>query len=230
MTDNPSTRGRGRPKDPERESQVREALMQSAYSLLRNKAFRDISIREIAQGAGVNSAMISYHFGGKEGLIIEVVRSQVMQYGPAFVSAGLDGGEPSLELLKEAMSRMIRLYIKEPWIPRLIADEVASKSGRMRELFVDRLASQLVPKLRGLLGILQSSGQLREDLDIDLMPVSFISLIAFPFIAGDPLKEGFGFALGEENRERWINHTVQLLLRGVSNKSVTKGEEVGNGN
>ncbi|WHI46979.1 TetR/AcrR family transcriptional regulator [Microbulbifer sp. VAAF005] len=230
MTDKPSTRGRGRPKDPERESLVREALMQSAYALLRDKAFRDISIREIALGAGVNSAMISYHFGGKEGLIIEVVRNQIMRYGPASISAELDGMEPSLELLKEAMSRMIRLYIKEPWIPRLIVDEVASKSGRMRELFADRLASQLVPKLRGLLGFLQSSGQLREDLDINLMPISFVSLVAFPFIAGDPLKEGFGFALGEENREKWINHTVQLLLRGVSNKSMTEGEDVGNGN
>ncbi|AWF81601.1 hypothetical protein BTJ40_12620 [Microbulbifer sp. A4B17] len=230
MTDKPSTRGRGRPKDPERESQVREALMHSAYTLLRDKAFRDISIREIAQGAGVNSAMISYHFGGKEGLIIEVIQSQIMQYGPAFISAGLDGREPTLELLREAMSRMIRLYIKEPWIPRLIVDEAASKSGRMRELFADRLASKLVPKLRGLLEILQSSGQLREDLDIDLMPISFSSLIAFPFIAGARFKEEFGFALGEESGERWINHTVQLLLRGVSNKSMTKGEEVGNGN
>ncbi|WP_444944167.1 TetR/AcrR family transcriptional regulator [Microbulbifer sp. ZKSA006] len=229
MTDRPSARGRGRPKDPERESQVREALMQSAYALLRGKAFRDISIREIAQGAGVNSAMISYHFGGKEGLIIEVIRHQFMQYGPAFISVGLEEQEPSIELLKEAMSRLIRLYMREPWIPRLIVGEVASKPGRMRELFADRLASQLGPKLRELLSALQSAGQLREDLDIDLMPVSFISLIAFPFIAGDPLKEGFGFVLGEENGERWVNHTVQLLLSGVANISATKGGEVSRG-
>ncbi|MCO1336195.1 TetR/AcrR family transcriptional regulator [Microbulbifer sp. OS29] len=227
MNETTPYRGRGHPKDPERELQVREALMQSAFSLLRNKAFRDISIREIAQGAGVNSAMISYHFGGKEGLIIEVMRHQFMQHGPAFLNVGLDDKEPSLEMLKEAMARMIRLYISEPWIPRLIVGEVASKPGRMRDLFADRLASQLGPKLCELLGVLQSAGQLRPDLDIKLMPISFISLIAFPFIAGDPLKEGFAFALGKDNGEEWIAHTVQLLLNGVVNISIDEHPETG---
>ncbi|WP_444946681.1 TetR/AcrR family transcriptional regulator [Microbulbifer sp. VTAC004] len=230
MSESISSRGRGRPRDPEREMQVREALIQSAYVLLREKAFRDISIREIAKGAGVNSAMISYHFGGKEGLIIEVMRSQFLQYGPAFLNVGLDGKEPSLDMLKEAMARMIRLYTREPWIPRLIVDEVASKPGRMRDLFADRLASQLGPKLRELLGVLKTAGCLRQDLDINLMPISFISLIAFPFIAGDPLKKVFAFMVDGDNSEKWVDHTVQLLLHGVANTSIAEQQETGGEN
>ncbi|WP_226648702.1 TetR/AcrR family transcriptional regulator [Microbulbifer variabilis] len=222
LTKTTPTRGRGRPRNLEREKQVRGALMQSAHRLLREKPFRDISIREIAQGAGVNSAMISYHFDGKEGLIIEVIRGQFMQFGPAFLNMSLEVKEPTLETLKEAMARIIRLYIREPWIPRLIVGEVASKPGRMRELFTDRLASALGPKLRELLHVLQCVGHLRPDLDVNLMPISFISLIAFPFIAGDPFKEIFAFMLDEENSEKWIDHTVKLLLHGVANNSAAE--------
>ncbi|WP_299589292.1 TetR/AcrR family transcriptional regulator [uncultured Microbulbifer sp.] len=220
MTVTTPSRGRGRPKDPKREMQVREALMQSAYALLRDKSVRDISIREIALGAGVNSAMISYHFGGKEALIIEVMHSQFMLYGPEFLNTGLGGKEPSVEMLKEAMARIIRLYIREPWIPRLIVSEVAAKPGQMRDLFTRRLASELGPKLRELLDVLQSSGHLRQDLDTNLMPISFISLIAFPFVTGDPLKKVFAFMPDESNGEKWIEHSVQFLLHGVANTPI----------
>ncbi|WP_444904644.1 TetR/AcrR family transcriptional regulator [Microbulbifer sp. DLAB2-AF] len=222
MTNTIPSRGRGRPRDPERERQVRESLMQSAHRLLREKAFRDISIREIAQGAGVNSAMISYHFDGKEGLIIEVIRGQFMQSGPAFLTMSLGDKEPSLETLRDAMARIIRLYIREPWIPRFIVGEVASKPGRMRDLFTDRLASVLGPMLRELLQALQCAGHLRPDLDINLMPISFVSLVAFPFIAGDPFKEIFSFRLDEETSDKWIDHTVKLLLHGVANNAIAE--------
>lgn len=72
-SDQSSSRGRGRPRDVEREESVKQGLIAAAMEMLAEKSYKDISIREIARRADVNSAMISYHFGSKEALFIEVV-------------------------------------------------------------------------------------------------------------------------------------------------------------
>ena len=47
---------------------TREALIRAGLDLFGRHGFEASSIREIAQAAGVNSAGIAYHFGGKDGL------------------------------------------------------------------------------------------------------------------------------------------------------------------
>ncbi|RYD90762.1 MAG: TetR/AcrR family transcriptional regulator, partial [Sphingobacteriales bacterium] len=44
-------------------------IMRTAESLFAQKGYDGASVRDIAEAAGVNSAMISYYFGSKEGLI-----------------------------------------------------------------------------------------------------------------------------------------------------------------
>lgn len=53
----------------------REKLVQSADVLFSTKGFRDVSVREIATHAGVNSALVGYYFRGKQALFNEVYRS-----------------------------------------------------------------------------------------------------------------------------------------------------------
>lgn len=55
-------------------SDSRTRLMESALLLFAERNFEGVGIREIAARAGVNSALVQYHFGGKEGLYIEAMR------------------------------------------------------------------------------------------------------------------------------------------------------------
>lgn len=54
---------------------VRMRLMGAASELFVRKGFSGVSIREIADSAGTNSALISYYFGDKQGLFREVFRA-----------------------------------------------------------------------------------------------------------------------------------------------------------
>jgi AcrR family transcriptional regulator len=47
-------------------------LLRSAEALFSSKGFKEVSVREIAEHAGVNSALISYYFGRKQALFDEV--------------------------------------------------------------------------------------------------------------------------------------------------------------
>lgn len=53
---------------------TREQILDAAWELYGARGFEDVSVRDITHAAGVNLASISYHFGGKEGLIQETVK------------------------------------------------------------------------------------------------------------------------------------------------------------
>jgi AcrR family transcriptional regulator len=53
----------------------RDKLLKSAETLFASKGFRDVSVREIAAHAGVNSALVGYYFRGKQALFNEAYRS-----------------------------------------------------------------------------------------------------------------------------------------------------------
>src|SRR5512136_845000 len=54
----------------------RTAMIAVAAPLFAEKGFNGVSVRELAASAGVNLSMISYYFGGKEGLYAAVLNEQ----------------------------------------------------------------------------------------------------------------------------------------------------------
>jgi AcrR family transcriptional regulator len=55
----------------------KDKLFQSAEALFSSKGFRDVSVREIAAHAGINSALVAYYFRGKRELFNEVFHSHI---------------------------------------------------------------------------------------------------------------------------------------------------------
>ncbi|HRN55253.1 MAG TPA: TetR family transcriptional regulator [Agriterribacter sp.] len=51
----------------------RIAILEAAEQLFADKGFNGTSVRDIAQHAGVNPAMISYYFGSKEKLLVALI-------------------------------------------------------------------------------------------------------------------------------------------------------------
>ena len=59
---------------------TRENLIQAAGELTAEQGFNNVSIRAIARKAGENVGSIHYHFGGKDGLLEEVVRKTFSEW------------------------------------------------------------------------------------------------------------------------------------------------------
>jgi len=66
----PTKRRAGRPRVP---AGTREALLAAGTELFAEHGFDGVSVSAIAQKAGVNKAMISYHFGGKRDLYVAIL-------------------------------------------------------------------------------------------------------------------------------------------------------------
>ena len=57
---------------------TKDRLLDAAERLFAEKDFGEVSIRELATAAGVNTAAVNYHFQGKDNLFAEVVRRRFL--------------------------------------------------------------------------------------------------------------------------------------------------------
>ena len=60
------------------EMNTRERILETAKRLFADRSFEGVSIRDITGAAGVNTSMISYYFGGKDGLYEAIFDSEFM--------------------------------------------------------------------------------------------------------------------------------------------------------
>jgi AcrR family transcriptional regulator len=67
-------RGRGRPRG---DSDAREQILKAGRRLFLAGGYRGVSLRSIAAEAGVDAALISYHFGSKRGLFAAIMQLNV---------------------------------------------------------------------------------------------------------------------------------------------------------
>lgn len=58
-----------KPKQPEIEQDTKERLLKAAEHVFAEKGYSGATVKEIADRAGVNISLISYHFNGKEGIL-----------------------------------------------------------------------------------------------------------------------------------------------------------------
>jgi len=83
MPKKPSSPEDPSPKHSESRSDTRERLLEAAATLFATQGFSGTSVKEIAEAAGANISLISYHFEGKHGLY----RSCLEQFGKKRLAA-----------------------------------------------------------------------------------------------------------------------------------------------
>ncbi|HXZ84253.1 MAG TPA: TetR family transcriptional regulator [Myxococcota bacterium] len=204
----------GRPAQGRAAEDVRRELVAAARELFARRGFGDVGIRELARAAGVTPGMISYYFGGKQGLY------------EAMLASVFDGLIARVgELLAESprttapVEALIRLYVatiaSQPWVPALLLREVVTAGPAARARFVERFAQRGLPLLQGLLAKEIESGALRADLDPRLAVLSLAGMSVFPFLTHPVLGKVFDYELDDAFAKQLAEHSTRLFLDGA---------------
>ncbi|HYW03016.1 MAG TPA: TetR/AcrR family transcriptional regulator [Gammaproteobacteria bacterium] len=208
-------RGPGRPPGGTGE-ETRYALLEAARALFSARGYDGVPVRHLAQAAGVNAAMVHYHFGSKAGLyreMLQLAATEVLDRVQAALShPGTDVNERIESLFRAVMGVMAR----RPWLPRLIVRDVLAPDGRFRDEFLQRFARPgagglLVPWLREAV----ARGELRGDLDAGFAAVSVMSLAVYPFIALPVAREAAEIDMDQSTLERLVVHNTRLFCQGA---------------
>ena len=95
---------------------TRDAIIKAAVNLFAEKGFEGTSVRDIVAKAGVNQAAINYHFKGKSGLYLEVLKT-------AFEGLTDRTGFSSEELRSLSREDALRTFISKQLRPLTFRDE-----------------------------------------------------------------------------------------------------------
>src|SRR5919108_1521442 len=92
---------------------TRDALLTAGAELFAERGYDGVPVAAIAQKAGVNKAMINYHFGGKRGLYLAIVSATFTEI-IARVEALADSSRPAPEVLRELIAAVGELGTPRP--------------------------------------------------------------------------------------------------------------------
>ena len=151
---------------PTRGDATREALIRAAVEIFGRDGFNATGTRALAEAAGVNQALIAYHFGGKAGLYLAALEHIVGRVREridpllAAINAQLDGASPEscLAMLLQLLDGFVVLLTSEEsgtWA-RLILKEQQDPSEGFDVLYdgvmsrVIGIATRLIGRIRNI--------------------------------------------------------------------------------
>jgi TetR/AcrR family transcriptional regulator len=117
-------------KRPRSVSDTKKAIFDAATHEFSARGFDAAGVDRIATGAGVNKAMLYYHFGSKRGLYVEVLRDMLRAVG-ARARAIADGSEPAQQKIEVWIATIIEEAAARPWFPPVMLRELAAGAPRL---------------------------------------------------------------------------------------------------
>jgi len=109
---------------------TRDAVFDSAATLFAKGGFDGVSVDDIARDAGVNKAMIYYHFADKIALYRAVLAGGVSRMG-GIVHAIASSTDTPPTKLDRFIDAFVRMTETRPWMPALMLREIAEGAPRL---------------------------------------------------------------------------------------------------
>jgi TetR/AcrR family transcriptional regulator, cholesterol catabolism regulator len=102
-----------------RQAARRQRLLDSALALLEERDYERISVREVAESAGVALATLYHYFPSKDHLFAEALVQWASTLGPDVTRRPLNG-DTAAERLEGALLRAARAFERRPQLARLL--------------------------------------------------------------------------------------------------------------
>jgi TetR/AcrR family transcriptional regulator len=200
--------------DIQEQGGAREQLLDSASEIMREGDTIDLSLSELSLRAGLNSALVKYYFGNKNGLmhaLLDRDMGKIITELSALVAKDM----PPEEKLRRHISGVIDTYYTFPYLNRLmmrmIRDSAPNEAGRIAELYL-RPISRAYEKLIAE-GV--KAGKFRE-VDPQLFYFTVTGAADRFFAARLVLRHCFDQNdITTEMRDNYREHTIGLIMRGL---------------
>lgn len=128
-------RRRGRRRDA---AGTREALLAAGTELFAERGYEGVPVWAIAQRAGVNKAMISYHFGGKRKLYLAIVTATFAEI-VSRVESLAESPRPAPEVLRQLIAVVGEMVTRShPHLCTMMLREILAGGKHLEPELIDK--------------------------------------------------------------------------------------------
>jgi AcrR family transcriptional regulator len=200
-------------------------IMEAAEKLFAAKGFNGTSVRDIAETAGVNLAMISYYFGSKEKLF-----ETMFAYRSDFFKLQLENMVQNKELEPmEKMDQLIDQYIirltNQQCFHRIMVREQMMNNNEFITAQINGLKIRNQALIKQLIQEGQGKGVFKNDIDTPLLMITMFGTVSQLVTTQHFYKEINGLqSLSDEEFQEHIRTKLSLHLKKIFKVILTNEE------
>ena len=200
-------------KNRNQQTDPKTRIFNSAITLFAQKGFGVVGMRELAEHAQVNLAMINYYFGSKVGVLKDIIHQFLTGYIETVKAAV--SGEDSIEIkmgrllpkliayLQENQGMLIITYSELPHDSPEIAEFKARYVNALKEYMMDTLGREFYEKT----GV---------SLNLAVIGPALLAMISSHFILKPLIENMDGVVLDAEFYREYPRCITNLFLHGVT--------------
>lgn len=198
----------------ETQSGAREQLLEAASEIMREGDTIDLSLSELSLRAGLNSALVKYYFGNKNGLMLALLdrdMSKIVAELGALVAKDM----PPEEKLRRHISGVIDTYYNVPYLNRLMMRMVRDAAPIEAARIAERYLKPLSDAYDTLIAAGVKAGKFRP-VDPQHFYFSVTGAADRFFSARLVLRHCYDqHDISPEMRDSYREHTITLIMRGL---------------
>jgi len=215
-----SALSKGRPVDLNKQAIQKAKLLASAEALLAEKSYANITIRELAQHSGVNSAMVSYYFTNKEGLFVALLDEMSSKH---FIV--MHAITQSVDPIKTFIETILAMLTKNNGLARLIHHEFSTgnstSKSTLSDIFIDRFPKKMASFIPQLV---KNNTLIKDDRKAKYAAFSLVTMLITPFIHKSIRQQAWQISDEELQSPLWAEHIHQQFMFGCNTLAKTQPE------
>jgi|SRR5689334_5124343 len=196
---------------------TREALLTAGAGLFAERGYDGVPVAAIAQKAGVNKAMINYHFGGKRQLYLAIVSATFTEI-IARVEALAESPRPAPEVLRELIAAVAELATRRhPHFCSMMLREVVA-GGKHLDLELIEKPARVLGAVQRIIARGVAAGELRP-VDPLLTHLSLVGSLVFFFATARFRERVLGARrprIAAPTPAAYVAHMQDLLTHGIA--------------
>lgn len=195
-------------------------ILSEARRLFAERGFDGVAISDVATAAGVSKANIFHHFGNKQALYMEVLKSSVNEF---------DDLTEHLRPQRAPIDQRLRYFLQahavhlkqHPLATRVMLRELLEDRSEVSQQLAEQATDAQFRQLLALLREGQQGGEIRADVDLVALMVMMIGAVVFPFQVRSLLHHQPEAAVTDDP-EQYSRLLTDILLHGICTKESEK--------
>lgn len=197
-------------------SEKQVQLLDMAEKLFSQKGFDGTSVRDIAEAAGFNTAMISYYFGSKEKLMEEIFERKSLNIREKVDNLLQDDSLDPLQKMYSLVDEYIEGILQRKRFHRiLLCEQIINQNPPIIHM-VEKMKARNSECINDLIRLGQKKGMFKKNIDIPMLTNTLIGTISHTLLNMEFYKNYHHLeTMKEDEFDRLMKKKLSVHLKNI---------------